>query len=131
TPVAAHVRFEGAKPPAEITAWFEDADFLLMPSHMEGMPMALLEAMAAGIPVIASGINAIPEVLPPDGGVLIAPRDRAALAKVIVDLARDPERRRRAGVVNRARIERDFDRAPHAAALAAIYDRALGVTTGS
>jgi glycosyltransferase involved in cell wall biosynthesis len=127
TPLAEHVRFEGLKTVDEITSYFEDADFLLLPSHMEGMPMALLEAMAAGIPVVASGINSIPEVLPdPEGGALIAPGDRPALARAIVALARDPERRRRAGQANRARVESRFDRARHVETLAAIYERVLG-----
>jgi glycosyltransferase involved in cell wall biosynthesis len=126
TELARYVEFAGAKRPDEMPACYAAADVLLLPSHREAMPMALLEAMATGLPVVASAIAAIPEVLAaPEGGVLIAPGDRAALVRGVLGLARDPDWRRRAGAANRARIEREFDRAHYAERLCALYLRVL------
>ena len=70
----------------------------------ESFGIVLLEGMAAGVPVVASDIPGFRTVLD-DGvqGVLVAPRDPQALAKAIVDLLRDPQRRARLGAAGRAK----------------------------
>jgi glycosyltransferase involved in cell wall biosynthesis len=69
------------------------ADVSVLPSYAEGMPYALLEAMAAGIPVLATPVGAIPDVAS-DGmhGYLVPPRDPAAIAEAIARFAADRER---------------------------------------
>jgi glycosyltransferase involved in cell wall biosynthesis len=69
------------------------ADAMLLPSYSEGLPYALLEAMAAGIPVIATPVGAIPDVVS-DGihGFLVPPRDGKAIAESLAILAGDRER---------------------------------------
>jgi glycosyltransferase involved in cell wall biosynthesis len=69
------------------------SDVMLLPSYSEGLPYALLEAMAAGIPVIATPVGAIPDVVA-DGthGFLVPPRDGKALAEALAVLAGDRER---------------------------------------
>jgi len=81
------------------------ADALLLPSRAEALPYALLEAMAAGVPVIASAVGAIPDVVV-DGvhGALVPPRDPQAIARAIVKLAADPDLLARAGSACRRRI---------------------------
>src|ERR1700687_2993391 len=66
---------------------------MLLPSYSEGLPYALLEAMAVGIPVIATPVGAIPDVLT-DGthGLLVPPRDGKAIAEALARLAGDRER---------------------------------------
>ncbi len=126
TPLAAHCEFAGWKSPGEIAAYYADADVLLLPSRMEASPMALLEAMASGLPVIASAVGAIPEILiPPDNGILIEAGDRAALARAIVTLSRDAEERQRIGHCNRAKAEAELGVAHFAASLARVYDDVL------
>ena len=69
------------------------ADVMLLPSYSEGLPYALLESMAAGIPVIATPVGAIPDVM--TGGIhgfLVPPRDGKAIAEAIVAMASDRER---------------------------------------
>ena len=75
----------------DVTAWLSSLDIFAMPSLWEGLPNALLEAMALGLPVVASAVDGIPEVVV-DGknGLLVPPRQPAALAKRLADLAADP-----------------------------------------
>src|SRR5690606_19316569 len=71
-----------------------EVDLYVHPSHREGMPNALLEAMAAGLPAIAARAGGVPDVLSnPDAGILFEPGDVPALAEALVALVRDPERR--------------------------------------
>jgi glycosyltransferase involved in cell wall biosynthesis len=69
------------------------ADLMLLPSYSEGLPYALLEAMAAGVPVIATPVGAIPDVVA-DGihGLLVPPRNGKAIAEALLVLAGDRER---------------------------------------
>ena len=67
---------------------------LVMPSRLEGLPMVPAEAMAAGVPVVASAVGAVPEVVdPPAGGIVVPPADADATAAAILSLLDDPARR--------------------------------------
>jgi glycosyltransferase involved in cell wall biosynthesis len=71
----------GAKPLSEIARWMAACDFLTLPSHAEGTPNVLLEALASGRPAVATRVGGIPDVLAdPRTGILVAPRDGNALA---------------------------------------------------
>jgi len=83
------------------------AQMFVMPSRSEGLPVALLEAMAHGRAIVAARTGGIPEVVSEgEDAVLVAPEDPAALAGALVELALDAERRRRLGAAARARAER-------------------------
>ncbi|MGC9665573.1 glycosyltransferase [Planosporangium sp. 12N6] len=77
--------------------------FAMLPSHGEGLPNAVLEAMAAGLPVIATAVGGVPDVVV-DGvtGILVPPRAPDALAVAIAQLADDPDLRVRLGAAARA-----------------------------
>ena len=90
-----------------ITGWLDEADadallarsdLLVLPSRREGQPMAILEAMSAGLPVVATGVGAVAELVH-DGfnGLLVPPGDAAALAGALARLVADPALRRRLG----------------------------------
>ena len=83
------------------------ADFFVLPSLSEGMPNAMLEAMAEGCAVIASAVGAVPDVVT-DGvdGRVVPPGDADALAAAIAELVRDPARRSELGRAGQRRVER-------------------------
>ena len=109
------------------------SDVLVAPSvptrggKREGIPVVLMEAMAAGLPVVASRLSGIPELVTDEvSGLLVAPGDDAALADALARLAADPDLRRTLGAAGRATVQRDFDVDRNAAALAARILRSLG-----
>jgi glycogen synthase len=83
------VRFQGFVPHAEVPAWLAAADVLVLPSIYEELGSVLLEAMAAGLPVVASAVGGIPDALGA-AGRLVPPRDPAALAAAVDEILDDP-----------------------------------------
>lgn len=77
------VEFPGRLPPTQLRELFRGAGLYVMPSRREGMPLALLEAMACGLPAVATSVNAIPHVLAPNCGALVPPEDVHALAAAL------------------------------------------------
>lgn len=105
--LAARVHFVGQQ--LDVRPWLAALDVFALSSDWEGMSNALLEAMAAGLPVVATAVGGTPEVVV-DGvtGILVPPRDPDALAEAILRLLRDPDLRRSMGQAARARIEQHF-----------------------
>jgi glycosyltransferase involved in cell wall biosynthesis len=94
------VGFAGPVPDAR--PLLADHQFAVLPSHGEGLPNAVLEAMAAGLPVVATSVGGVPDVVT-DGvtGILVPPHDPPALAAAIERLAADPGLRARMGAAAR------------------------------
>jgi glycosyltransferase involved in cell wall biosynthesis len=65
--------------------WFRAADLLCLPSHNEGVPNVVLEAMSCGTPVVATRVGGIPEVVPAFAGVLVPPQDPASLRAALIE----------------------------------------------
>jgi glycosyltransferase involved in cell wall biosynthesis len=84
-------------------------DILAVPSYYEGFGLVVVEAMAAGTPVVATAASSIPEILT-DGveGRLVPPRDAGALARALIDLATNPALRASLGAAGRARATTSF-----------------------
>ena len=102
------------------------ADVLVLPSHHEGLPMSMLEAMAAGVAVVVTSVGAIPEALNTDeDGVIVPPGDVDALADALDALLADSERRGRIAATGRARVIRDYSVARVARDLDAVYRQLL------
>lgn len=75
----------GARPFAEIPRWMAAADVVTLPSHAEGTPNVLLEALACGRPAVATSVGGIPDILSdPRAGLLVPPRDARALGDALI-----------------------------------------------
>jgi glycosyltransferase involved in cell wall biosynthesis len=96
-------------------------DMFVLPSITEGIPLALLEAMAAGLPAIATAVGGVPEVVTDDTGVLVPSGDPRALLEAMVDLVDHPEKRLRLGASAAARVRRQFSLTRMSAAYRALY----------
>lgn len=103
------------------------ADVFVLSSRSEGMPVSILEAMAAGLPIVASDVGGVPElVVEGETGLLTAPADDAALAGALARLLADPDLRRGMGAAGRARVEALFDLPRFHRAHLRLYEEALG-----
>jgi glycosyltransferase involved in cell wall biosynthesis len=77
--------------------------------EQEGVPVALVEALAAGVPALGTESGGIPELLGDGAGLLVPPADAAALAEALASIAADPEATRRRVEAGRLRVEQEYD----------------------
>jgi glycosyltransferase involved in cell wall biosynthesis len=93
----------------DVPALLASCQVALLPTYREGLPKSLLEAAACGLPIVATDVTGCREVvLPGINGVLVPPRNPAAIADAVLALAADPERRRRLGRASRCLAEEQF-----------------------
>jgi glycosyltransferase involved in cell wall biosynthesis len=108
------------------------ADLVVLPSLFEGLPVSVLEAMAAERPVIATAIGGTDEAITTEvTGLLVPPRDPSALAAAIHRLQADPATAGRLAAAGRARVERSFSADAAAREIMRIYDEAVGGAGGA
>ena len=115
------IRWRGALGESAVAAALADADLFVWPAINEAFGMALLEAQASGLPVVAGASGGVSAVVA-DGttGILVPPGDPVRFAAALRLLIRDSGRRTAMGMAARARILRDHDLAPAALRLRAI-----------
>ena len=102
------------------------SDVAVLPSFREGLPVSLQEALACGLPAVATDVPGCREVVDPErNGLLVPVRDGAALAAALGRLAGDPGLRVRMGEAGRAKALAEFDAAALAGRLAALHDSLL------
>ena len=116
----------------DVSAEYEQAHVFCMPSLSEGLPYALLEACAAGLPSVVSAVGGMRELLT-DGetGVLVPPSEPAALAAALERLAADRVQSRRIGLAGRALVEARHDVRVTVAQTAQLYDALESWVTGT
>ncbi len=117
--VARHVAFLG--PQADPAEWLRGADVFVLPSVAEGMSNSLLEAMATGLPCLASAIGGNTDLIEPErDGLLIPPDDRDGWRAALLRVLEDPDQAQRLGAAARRRVETEF-------ALPVVVDRYLSL----
>jgi len=108
---------------SDLSQFYRSIDVFVLPSFSEGLPLVVLEAMAAGVPVVATRVGGVPEVIV-DGynGLLVDPGDSRGLAAAIARLLRDPGLRCRFAISGRKVVSERFTLQRMAAATASFYD---------
>ena len=128
--VRERVLFLGFRPDAQ--ALIKLMDVVAVPSVSEGTPLVVLEAMAAGVPVVASAVGGIPDQIRPGReGILVPPGDPGALADALTKVLRDPELARRVGEAGRQRASTKFSHENMVRKVEGIYRDALADTKSS
>jgi glycosyltransferase involved in cell wall biosynthesis len=124
--ISQNVQFLGEY--SEVSMLFAAADFGVLSSWEEGFSNVVLEAMAAGLPMIVTDVGGNPEaVLNGETGFVVPPRDPAALGGAILRMARDPDLRRRLGDAGQARVKQEFSMERCVDAHLSLYEELLAV----
>jgi colanic acid/amylovoran biosynthesis glycosyltransferase len=119
------ITFTGSLPPAEVFAHVKTATVFCLPSFAEGIPVALMEAMAIGVPVISTQVFGIPElVIHNKTGLILIPGDQAPLDDALEQLLTDAELRAQVGRGARQHVEGEFNLASNTATLAGLFREA-------
>ena len=122
--IAGRVRWAGFR--TDVDALLAGCDALVHPSLADAFPTVLLEAMAAGLPVVTSNVGGIPEiVVPGTTGTLVPPADAPALAAAINELLRDPAKMARMSAAARERADAKFSTEAWVARLMKVYGEVL------
>lgn len=117
--VAGHMTWTGHR--TDVQDIMAALDLFVLPSQEESFPLAILEAMAAGLPVVATTVGGIPEcVVPGETGILVPPARSEPLAAAIVDVLRDPVCARRFGEAGRRRVRERFSAQSQAPCIEAV-----------
>ena len=132
--ISERVLFAGFLHQHELRALYRNAHLFLHPSELgpdgdqEGIPNSMLEAMATGLPVVATTHGGIPEaVASGESGLLVPPQDPGALSEAMAVLCSDPERYRAMGVAAAREVRERFDLARQSEVLEAAYAEAIAI----
>jgi glycosyltransferase involved in cell wall biosynthesis len=125
----AHVKVEFLGERHDIAEILAASNLFVLSTNWEGFPISILEAMRAGLPIIATDVDGVSEaVIDGDNGLLVGPRDLDGLTKAIQVLITDPALRERMGARGRTRFEEQFSADAMLTKVIAVYEGALGRT---
>jgi glycosyltransferase involved in cell wall biosynthesis len=116
--------------PEDKSAFMQKLDLFVLPTLAEGTPNSIIEAMAHGLPIIASAVGGIPDMITPETGILVPPGDVAALTDAITLLATRPDLREQMGRAARKRYEKLFSPQAVLPMLVTAYQRLAAKDTG-
>jgi glycosyltransferase involved in cell wall biosynthesis len=121
TGLGGHVRFAGER--SDMPEVYASLDVFVQPSFSEGMPMTVLEAMAAGLPIVATSVGAIPSLLQPaECGLLCRPNDADELADALLRVLRDGALARRLGNAAQQHLRERYSAEAMARQYLALYE---------
>jgi glycosyltransferase involved in cell wall biosynthesis len=103
---------------------------MVVPSRAESLPYIVLEAAAAGLPLIATRVGGVPEIFGPDAGDLVAPNDPAALARAIGQALQEPSAKADAALRLQGRVRAAFSADAMTTAVLAGYQETLAQRHG-
>jgi len=114
---------------SDVASVLNGASMFILPSKSEGLPVTVLEAMAASLPVVATSVGGVPEVVE-DGrtGILVPSGDPVQLAEAVMSLLDHPVGAARLGVEGRHRIEEHFDIRTMVARYESLYSQLSGLS---
>lgn len=121
--VADRVRFHGQVDDA--SRLFPAFDAFVLSSRSEGTPLVLPEAIAAGVPVVATTVGGVPDLVGPGEGLLVPPEQPMALAQAMLAIHADPEAAKRRAAAARHRLETEFGPQQWLARYEQVYDKCL------
>lgn len=122
-PRFAFLRF---RPPS--SRYLRSIDLYVLPSSWEALPIGVLEALACGVPQVATDVGGTGEAVSCDTGILVPARDAAALAAAIVELLSDEPRRRAMAAASRRRHTAEFGQDAMVDRMAALYERTIAAS---
>ena len=122
------VEMIGAVPQDRLVELYREADIFCLPSLAEGLPIVLMEAMATGLPVVATSVAGVPELVRHgESGLLVEPGRVAPLTAALLELAESPELRHEIGASGRAVVEANYDLGRNASRLSQVlFDTSPG-----
>lgn len=130
--VAQQIEWLGAQTETEVADALAQSDVLVLPSYEENAPMCVAEAMAAGVPVVATRVGGIPQwVRDGEDGLLVEPGDTAALADALTKTLTDDALRRRMGRAGRAKAMKNYTPRIVAEKTLAVYAQVLATGCGT
>lgn len=105
----AAIRFVGGVDPCNVHRYLQASDVFVLPSYAEGMPNAVMEAMACGLPVVTTTVGGLPAALGgSEGAILVPPKDVNSLKDALMDVINNKQKRERMGRASRQLAEEDF-----------------------
>jgi len=126
--VADSVTFRGSLPRDEIPSLYQQATLCVVPSRMEAVSISALEAMASGLPVVATRVGGLPEIVRPgETGVLVEPESPEDLGRGIIEVLTMRDRGAALGQRARGMVEREYSWSHIAALTLEAYERALQI----
>lgn len=124
--IADAVTFVGYVPQAGTAEWYRSADVFALSSDFDNSPNVVLEAMASGLPIVATDVGGLRDyVTPPDNGILTPKGDAAAFAAALLSILGDTDRAQAIGRHNRTTAVRTFSWAASAADMLGVYRRVV------
>ena len=123
--LADRIRFLSEVPVHEIADWYRVLDLYVAPQRWEGFGLTPIEAMACGVPVVATRVGAFEEIVTDETGALVPPDDIEALALAVAPFIDDGDARRRAGEASLDRVRDAFRIEREASAIVEVYRRLL------